>query len=349
MAVTFDISPEKEASMGQFLKRQLFGKIPTFSSANADLKGKTAIVTGANTGLGLECSRHLLNLGANLILAVRSEARGEEARKNLLSGRIDRDAKSSPTIDIWTLDLSSYESIMAFTDRARTLPNLDVVILNAGLYNIQEAFHPKTGFEEGVQVNYLSNILLLVRLLPTLKEKNTDSSRPGRVVLVSSDMAAWSKFPERTTSPLLPFYKKKEAKWDIGERYGTTKLLGQLFLTELTKHIRASDVTVTCCNPGLCAGTDLQRGLDKVSRFVFGLIQRILAHSASVGSRVYVHAGAILGTEVHGQYVEEGVLRPMAPIVYTSEGQRLASSLYEESLNELSFGGAREIIASVSR
>lgn len=306
MAVTFTISPEKEASMSNFLKRQFFDKTPPVSRRDADLSGKTAIVTGSNAGIGLECARQLLDLGCSkIIIAVRDEARGEAARQDLLRGR---DLKPD-TIEVWKLDLASYDSIIAFSKRAETLERLDLVILNAAIFKVNETFHSTTGYEEDVQINYLSNVLLILLLLPVLIAKKRGNT-PGRVVLVSSDMSGWSKFEERSQSPLLPVFTKKAAKWDMGERYGTSKLLGQLFLIELIKRVPSSTVTVTCCNPGMCYGSGLSREVPAVGRAVFWLIQRIVGRSCSVGARTYVHAAATLGEEVHGQYVEDHTLHP---------------------------------------
>lgn len=71
------VRPAKEASQLNFLYRQLFVTVPQISASSVNLQGKTAIVTGSNSGLGLQCARQLLTLGiSKLILAVRSETKG---------------------------------------------------------------------------------------------------------------------------------------------------------------------------------------------------------------------------------------------------------------------------------
>lgn len=86
--VSFDITPEKEASKLQFLRRQFFGAPPAVSRHDVDLSGKTAIITGANSGIGLECARQLLDLGlSKLIIAVRDEVKGDAARKALAAAK----------------------------------------------------------------------------------------------------------------------------------------------------------------------------------------------------------------------------------------------------------------------
>lgn len=292
--------------MSQYLYRQFFVKAPTVTRRDANLQGKTAIVTGSNTGLGLEAARQLLDLGlSRLILAVRTVSKGEAARKELSSGR----TPGACEIDVWSLDLSSYESITRFAERAKSLERLDIAVLNAGLFKVAEEFHPFTGLEEDIQINYLSNALLTVLLLPALK-KNAPT-HPGRLVLVSSDMAAWARFSERTAKPILGAFKQKAAKWDYQDRYGTSKLLGQLFLTELAQHVPASTVTLDAVNPGFCYGSELQReGKGTFLGFLFGVFTRVVGRPCRVGARSLVHAAVNFGQEAHGQYVEDGKLRP---------------------------------------
>lgn len=129
--------------MLDFFKRQFLDKIPPVSRRDVDLSGETAIVTGSNVGLGLECARQLLDLGCSkVILAVRSEAKGEAARQDLSRGR---DLKLG-VIEVWKLDLSSYDSIIAFSERAKSLERLDLVILNAGIFKVSNVFHGAIGY-----------------------------------------------------------------------------------------------------------------------------------------------------------------------------------------------------------
>ncbi|KAI0505863.1 hypothetical protein F5B22DRAFT_489967 [Xylaria bambusicola] len=338
----FKITPEKEATISQYFYRQFFGKTPVITKNDVDLAGKTAIVTGSNTGIGLEAVRQLLDLGlSKVILAVRDVAKGETARKELSAGR-DR----AHDIEIWSLDLASYSSILEFSHRAKTLDHLDIVILNAGLYKVTESFNSSTGFEEAVQVNYLSNVLLMCLLLPTLKKKA--QMLPARMVLVSSDTAAWVHF--KPSGPILSSFKLKAEKWNMQERYGTTKLLGQMFVTMLSKHVSSSIVTINASNPGFCYGTELQReGAGQFLGYVVAIITRLIGKPVPLGARTIVHAACNFGTEVHGQYVEDGEIRPKAAMIYQPEGMKLCEQLWEETLDELSFANVKECIKEASK
>ncbi|KAK8071481.1 hypothetical protein PG997_011684 [Apiospora hydei] len=325
MDVPFDISPEKRAGKLHFIYRQLFVKTQPLSQHDASLEGKRAVVTGSNCGLGLETARQLLQLGVSVVLAVRDQGKGEDARRQLCAGR----PLLADRIEVWELDLSSYDSIASFVGRVRDSPAIvDIAVLNAGVFNCHESF-ASTGYEEDVQVNYLSNALLTLMLLPVLEQQRSVGRRsPARIVWVTSDTAAWASFQERASEPLLPAFRQPMPKWDMSDRYGTSKLLGQLFLTELARHTQSRKVMLLCANPGLCHGSGLGRQADGWLRLAYNAGTRLLGRSCDLGARPILHAAALLDEKAHGQYD--------APIVYTPEGQSIAKRLHEETLSELS-------------
>ncbi|KAF4438713.1 NAD(P)-binding protein [Fusarium austroafricanum] len=342
MAAFFNISPEKRASQLHFYYRQLFVTPPLVSRHVVNLEGKTAIVTGASSGVGLETARQLLDLGCKIILTVRDEVKGKKALQDLSS---DRD-RPPGFIEIWKLDLLSYDSILDFTKRAEYLERLDIVILNAGVHRVVEEF-TADGYEQMVQVNYLSTMLLIVLLLPILKAKRRD--QPGRICFLSSDMASWAKFNERDEKPLLSAFKQRMPTWDLMDRYSTTKLLGQLFLMELSKHVSPSDVIVSCANPGPCGDSNLAREFPGFLYAGYVVLAFLFSRKSSIGARTIVNAVTTVGKESHGQYIEDAKVQPMAPIAYKPEGQRLSKQLYDETLDEFSEFSARNIINSLSR
>ncbi|KAH0343863.1 NAD(P)-binding protein, partial [Aureobasidium melanogenum] len=340
----FEITPEDEASTRQYLYRQFSITPPLVSPQEVDLTGKTAVVTGSNVGLGLECARQLLDLKlSRLILAVRSKAKGEKARSDLLASC----GLAPSAIEVWNLDLSEYNSIIKFAQRAQELDHLDIVVMNAGLYKVEQTFNSSTGFEEDIQVNYISTALLTILLLPILRSKRSGPN-PGRLTIVSSDTAGWARFEERDSDPIFSAFKhlpRASNTWNMQERYSTSKLLGQLFLCELSDHLDPSEVIVTACNPGFCYGSDLQR---EGNGTIFGLLvrvfTRIIGRTTSIGARSITAAATRFGQEVHGQYVEDCEIHPMAPLIYQPNGKRIAKQLWEELLKELSFAGVRDIM-----
>jgi NAD(P)-dependent dehydrogenase (short-subunit alcohol dehydrogenase family) len=126
-----------------------------------------------------------VSFGASkVILAVRSLKKGEDSQREIeqRTGRHD-------CIEVWQLDLGSYDSIRAFAQRAEKLPKLDIAILNAGVYN----FEYKTsqyGWEEDLQVNALSTAYLALLLLPKLRTSATDTGERPVLELVGSGLHA---------------------------------------------------------------------------------------------------------------------------------------------------------------
>ncbi|KAI0154645.1 NAD(P)-binding protein [Xylariaceae sp. FL1272] len=324
----FDIAPEKRASKLHFLYRQLFITPPLISTSEHVSGATTAIVTGASGGLGLEIARQLLDLGYKLILAVRDESKGQVAREQLARGR----QLQSDSISVWELDLISFESCVQFAKRARELETLDVAVLNAGVF----------------KVNYLSTVLLALLLRPVIKMKRVGSD-PGRIVLITSDTAAWAAFDERHARPILEAFTVKASPWSMSERYGTSKLLGQLFLSELAHRVSSSEVILSCANPGLCRRSGLGRQAGPFLWVMYTISTYLLGRRCTVGARSCVHAAVNHGEDSHGQYIEDGKIQPMPPFVYSAEGRGVAKVLFEETITELSSAGSREALHEVAQ
>ncbi|KAI0146383.1 NAD(P)-binding protein [Xylariaceae sp. FL1272] len=312
----FDESPEKRATWLAFLKRQLFITPPAVTGAHARIEGKTAIVTGANRGLGFEVARQLLELRiGRLILAVRSETKGEIARKQLISNTSFDD---QTIIEIWPLDLSNYDSVMDFTKRAKSLNRLDIFVNNAALAKLDFEINRSSGHEETIQVSYLSTVLLVILLLPVLMEKNT-TEHAGRVVLVSSDVASWAKFKEKDALPFSSCSSRQSAS-------------------------PPTVAIVNAPNPGLCESGLGQEADGTFGGFVFDMTKELIARPASIGARTIVEAAIRQGLESHGQYLEDCKIQPHAPFVYRPEGQKIAQQLWKETLEELAFAKISTVI-----
>ncbi|KAK4167854.1 hypothetical protein QBC43DRAFT_297119 [Cladorrhinum sp. PSN259] len=356
----FDISPEKRATISQYLYRQLFVTPAPITPTDVSLKGKSAIVTGVNStpGLGLEIARLLLSLGlSNLIIAVRTLEKGESAKQLLLK---EFPSQKPTSIQVWPVNLSNPESIVAFADRAKDatqLPSLDMAILNAGIFKFVEDYNPKTQYEEDIQTNYLSNMLLALLLIPIIENKKSDPHTNGRICIVSSDTAAWAKFainPPGPETPILPLFKKEfsgdqavngtKEQWDCQDRYATSKLLGQLFISHLCSRVYpfSSDgkgVTINLPNPGFCYGSEMGRELAGIVKVAMKVGHKLVGRTCSVGARSVVRAVVNVGEEDegkwHGVYVEDAKVQPMPPLAYKDEGREIAARLYEETIGEL--------------
>ncbi|KAI5925581.1 hypothetical protein F4810DRAFT_700103 [Camillea tinctor] len=325
--------------------RQLVETPPATRSGDPDLSSKTAIITGANRGLGLEVAHQLLGLGlSKLIIAARNEVKGQAAatelsnRRNLPRG----------TIEVWKLDMPDYNSITSFAHCARQLEHLHIVVLNAGILRFTMNMKPATGHED-IQTNYLSTILLLLLLLPKIKSKNPAASL-GKITIITSNTAYMAKFEERNANPLLRVFDNKAARWDSYERYATSKLLGQLFLAELVKRIPPSVAIVNTASPGLCHSSGLARDVESIlQRYSQTLFFWLFGRAPQMGARVVVDAAAKQCKDSHGQIVDGGKLRPMPPFVYTEAGEKVAQRLWDETMEELAFAGVQDTVKEFER
>jgi NAD(P)-dependent dehydrogenase (short-subunit alcohol dehydrogenase family) len=265
-----------------------------------NIPSQCAIVTGSNTGLGLESSRQLLSLGlSHLIMAVRSIAKANAVANTL------RAAHPSAKIDVWELDMESYDSIQAFVRKCQSLTRIDIVILNAGLGPMDFTLIPATGHEKTIQVNYLGTMLLSVLLLPILKSKrNPQSHTTPRLTVINSVTAHLCKFPNRSLRPLLPSFDSTFlTPWDPSERYGVSKLLGQLFIVKLAEYVNPDDVIINMVDPGLTKGTSLSRDTRGAMALGAKLFFGIAGRTVDRGAATYIDAAAGQGRGSHGCFL----------------------------------------------
>jgi len=194
-----------------FTYRQLFVH-PTQIPKTISLKEQVSIIIGANSGIGLEAARQCVPLEAALVIfTVRSLPKGEVAKADVL--------KTNPTsktkVEVWHLDMESYDSVLAFGKRAQELPCLDIAMLNAACFKCEFETSPSTGNESSLQVNHLSTALLSLLLLPVLKKTSLTLKRPTRLTLTSSEIHLWTPFKEQNADKILARLNDKEFFGDL--------------------------------------------------------------------------------------------------------------------------------------
>ncbi|KAF3015069.1 hypothetical protein E8E14_011197 [Neopestalotiopsis sp. 37M] len=332
-----------ESGISAFIYRQWF-KYRQPVPASTSLAGQTAIVTGANVGLGLEASRQLLALGlSTLIVAVRSQNKGDTAAKEL------RAAYPEARIEVWLVDMESYDSVREFANRCnKDLDRIDIVILNAGLQNPAFKRIEATGHDQVLQVNYFSTALLTILLLPAMKAKHQSSgaSRPPVLTVISSDTAYWATFEsDRSVTGQLD----REEGYSTMNQYKGTKLLEMLFVSKLAEQVNADEVVVNLANPGFTTGTALGRssGDSLALNIMITVFHTVMARTIEAGASNYVDAAVVKGKRSHGSFVSDWDIRPFPPIMYTENGQKIKERLWEETMEELNFAGASSIIQSL--
>jgi retinol dehydrogenase-12 len=285
----------------QFLRGQLL-QTPTLPQA--DLTGQTIIVTGANSGLGLDASKHLARLNvSHLILACRSVSKGEVAKEQILAST----RKSSTKIEVWPLDLCSYVSVLDFAARCKTLSRLDTVIENAGVsYN---EYSQAEDNEVTITVNVVSTFLLALLLLPKLRESAARFNTTPRLPIVGSAVHFWATTAELTAPAQGKIFEtlNDQKSANMAGRYFLSKLIVMQCVQELAARVSASSakhrtpvVVVSNVAPGWCR-TDLFRHDDSAGQRI---AIKVIGRSSEQGSRTLVH-GAVAGEEVHVGVCEE--------------------------------------------
>ncbi|EMC97796.1 hypothetical protein BAUCODRAFT_22695 [Baudoinia panamericana UAMH 10762] len=304
--------------------------------------GKTAIITGSNVGIGLASAGVMLDLHlSHLIMAVRSVEKGEAAAVSL------RKAHPKATVDVWELDLLSYNSIQSFVRRCTSLPRLDIAIMNAGIGTMDFIKAPSTGHEQTFQVNYLSTALLAILLLPLLKDKHKNG--PARLSVVTSGFALISAFPNRDAVPLIPSFDDPTG-WNLSsaqERYSLTKTLELMLVHQLSKAVRGDEVIINAVDPGYTGGTQLDRGAPLWIKAILAPLKLFFARSPEQAAWTYVDAVAVKGPESHDALLKNWEIGSYHPMMYSDGGEKTMERLWEETLQELEFAGVRDIVGKL--
>ena len=299
-----DLQPSTTPFFPNVFYQNQFKAKPQWPAPGTTLAGKTAIITGSNTGLGYETALQLLDLKlSHLIIAVRSLEKGNAAATKL---RKLYKAK----IEVWELDMCSYISIQSFARRADTLPRIDIVILNAGVMKLAFNTIPSTGHEETLQVNYLSTILLALLLLPILKAKRAanPNNEPAHLTLVSAALTLIATFPNRSSVPLLPSFDNHKT-FDAESHYRTSKLLAHFFLWKLVDFVSADDVIVNLADPAWVKGTQFTRDVKGVMRVGLKMFE-MAGRTPRVGASCFVDAVVNKGSESHGCFLMSWEVHP---------------------------------------
>ncbi|TVY63025.1 Short chain dehydrogenase atnD [Fusarium oxysporum f. sp. cubense] len=303
----------------------LFINLP-YPETKDDLSDKIMIVTGSNTGLGFEASQHLLRLGVGkLIMAVRSLDKGEKARKELLQ----LTKRSPDSVEVWHLDMASYESVKSFAARAiAELPTIDVVLANAGLATSDE-FSMAEDNERTITVNVISTFLLFFILLPKVQK----SSYPGKFVIPNSATHYWAPIkeliPDEKAGKIFSRLNNPE-KSIMESRYYVSKLIVLYITREIAARLTASEkssVIINAPNPSYCK-SGLLREKQEVAPPDF------MARTSEMGSRALV-AGVLAGQESNGQYMNNCQVRDPACHVTNKTGGKIQTALFEELLEKL--------------
>lgn len=218
-----------------------------------DLSGKTVLITGANSGIGLETACAMARSGAEVIMAVRDPSKGANAAQAL------RDGFNNAQIHVLPLDLSSFASIgeMATTFKRRW-DKLDILINNAGVMATPFSTTPE-GFELQFGTNHMGHFLLTMLLLPALL-----AAAPARIVALSS-------IAHRRSDILWDDINFQTQPYDPWTAYAQSKTANALFAVGLTQRYAEQGLTANAVHPGLIF-TNLMQNVSQEQRQARGWV-----------------------------------------------------------------------------
>jgi NAD(P)-dependent dehydrogenase (short-subunit alcohol dehydrogenase family) len=219
-----------------------FGKNSTAEQVTAglDLSGKTALVTGCNSGIGHETMRVLALRGAHVLGGARTAEKAEAACAGVAG-------QTTPLV----IELTDFAGIAAAADQVKAMGQpVDMLICNAGVMEIQE-LEQVNGIEKQFVVNHLGHFVLVNQLLDQVR-----SAPQGRIVNVSSGSATRITPEEGIEFDNL----SGESGYDPGRAYGQSKLANVLFTLELARRLKDTRATANAVRPGVIA-TNLGRHL----------------------------------------------------------------------------------------
>lgn len=301
---------------------------------NVNYSGRTVIVTGATSGIGEEAVYKFAALGASKVIMTARDSKKGEASKATLEARL----KSKGQLEVWELDMMSYVSVNTFAERAKKLEYIDIVVLNAGAWRttFSKSGH---GWEEDLQVNTLSTTLLMLQLLPKLRESRKVSGRTSILEIVNSGLHQSAVVPPeiQTESNVLACYNQKEQFRDV-RQYKFSKVFLMYATTCLADRISSEDVIITSVCPGWVY-TNLGRdyyfpGVYYLMYFFIFLFMRTASQGADI-----VLSGTTQGEKVHGRFWRHDAIQPVPPSLKGDAMKDFRIRVFDEILAALEDGG----------
>jgi NAD(P)-dependent dehydrogenase (short-subunit alcohol dehydrogenase family) len=225
--------------------------------------GRTFVITGANSGIGLEAARALGAAGAHVVVACRDTSKGEHAVADLVGD-----------FDVRRLDLADLASVRAFA--AELDGDVDVLIDNAGVMAVPRA-KTADGFELQLGTNHLGHFALAGLLLPRIRD---------RVVTIASQA--------HRTGRINFGDLQSERHYQRWIAYGQSKLANLLFMMELQRRLDAagSPLRSVAAHPGYSA-TNLQSHTQSIQDQLMGIANRLIAQSAAMGALPTLYAATV--------------------------------------------------------
>ena len=250
-----------------------------------DQHGRTALVTGANSGLGLISARELARKGASVVLACRNTEKGEAALEEI------RAVAPDAQLELAELDLGSLASVADFAERFRAAHDgLDLMLNNAGVMAPPRR-ETADGFELQFGTNHLGHFALTARLIDMMEARED-----ARVVALSSIAHKTGRINFDDLQS-----QRSYKRWSA---YGQSKLADLMTAFELDRRLRAAGSTIKSlgAHPGYAATNLQSAAVPALDRWVMVVTNALLAQDAEIGALAPLYAATQPGLE-GGTYV----------------------------------------------
>lgn len=254
---------------------------------------KTAAITGANSGIGKETTRHLAREGYRVLMICRNRQKAEAARREIT------DETGNDEIDLYICDLSQMRQVAEIAAKIRAdYSRLDRLVNNAGILPDGERKETAGGVELTFAVNHLAYFLLTRELRPLL-----EATRNSRVINVASDASRYGTFnPENL---------QLQTGYSAVKAYGNSKLFNIMFTRQLAAELKGTEVTAFSLHPGV-VNTNFASESDTWFAKFFNL-GRLFMRSPEKGAETTVYLCTAEGIEGHsGMYFRDK--KPVRPV-----------------------------------
>ena len=301
------------------LYRLLTVRTPSVSTLDlSEFSDCNILITGATSGCGLELALALAHVGCHLILTSRDLERGKHVRQRVLDEA--KRSKAATSVDILELDMTCFNSITSAMSRVQELvSHLDIVVLNAGVYQTDFRICPGNNWEETTQVNVLATLALSLLLRNHLAR-----SGRGKLLIVSSEAHAWADPHHSTTRTLLNEMSRSDSKlYPCYQRYHISKLLNVLWIREISCREEWRGIDVAAVSPGFTRSGLFRTFNDKV---IARVLERAICRSAAQGATQYVYAlQQVTSEQRNGGFWSDGRWRRLVlqPVIVTGQTDML--------------------------
>ncbi|KAL1867737.1 hypothetical protein Daus18300_006293 [Diaporthe australafricana] len=313
------------------LTAEQYRRLPILADEST-CSGKTYIVTGGNSGLGLETARHLVEFKASrVILAVRNLAAGNVAKDD-----IERTTGHKGIIEVWHIDMASQKSVQSFANKVSAeVDKIDGFVANAGV--MLDSWSTVQGMEASIQVNVVNTLLLGTLILPKLSAVARQLGIHPTLVFIVSVLGYTAKGEmDKSRDGNIFEGLNDQKKANMNSRYALTKLVEELAVRQFAAAapVGRTGVIVNMVAPGLCH-SGLGRDAGSFTKVMHSAIKALMARSSEEGSRTILH-GLMAGEESHGKLLSGCKIKEfwVPDWVSNAEGQRLQSEIWMELVDK---------------